>query len=145
MKTYHPKLAELKKNEKWVLVDAEGIVLGKLAARLAMIVRGKHKPTFHPSVIGGDHVVVVNADKVVVTGQKETGKKYNIHTGYPGSVKTLSVAKMRKEHPQRIIEWAVSGMLPKNRLRAHALKKLHVYAGQSHPHTAQNPVALSIK
>lgn len=144
MKTTHPKLADIKKDEKWYLLDAGGKVLGQVAVRLAIVIRGKHKPMFHPSVNSGDHVVVINADKVVLTGNKEMKKEYIHHTGYPGGVKYKKPAQMRAKHPQRMIEIAVTGMIPRNRLRRHALAKLHVYAGSEHPHGPQNPQILTL-
>lgn len=144
MKTTHPKLADIKKDEKWYLLDAQGKVLGQVATRLATVIRGKHKPTFHPSVNSGDHVVVINADKVVLTGNKEMKKEYIHHTGYPGGVKYKKPTQMRKQYPKRMIEIAVTGMIPRNRLRRHALAKLHVYGGTEHPHGPQNPQILTL-
>ncbi len=138
-KTTHPKLVDLKKEEKWYVLDAEGKTVGDLATRIAVVLRGKHKPNFHPSVAHGDHVVVVNAEKVVFTGNKENTKTYVHYTGYPGGLRETTPMKLRKEHPERILEFAVKGMVPRNRLRKHVLSKLHVYAGSEHPHVAQNP------
>lgn len=145
MKTHHPKLEDLKKDRKWFLIDASGIVLGKLATLAADTIRGKNKANWHPSVDCGDNVVIINAEKVVLTGNKESQKEYITHSGYPGALKRTSAAKMRKEHPERIIEKAISGMMPKNRLRKHFLSKLHVYAGGEHPHASQDPKTLTIK
>lgn len=143
-KTTHPHLKDLKLDEKWYVLDAEGKVLGQVATKLATVIRGRHKPSWHPSVNGGDHVIVVNADKVVLTGLKEDKKLYIHHTLYMGGIKTSTARKMREDHPERMIEKAVAGMLPKNRLRQHALAKLHVYAGAEHPHSAQTPQPLSL-
>lgn len=145
MKTTHPKLADLKGNRAWRLVDADGIVLGQLAVKVADMIRGKDKPDWHPSLDCGDNVVVINAEKVVLTGQKESKKEYIRHSGYPGALKRTTAGKMRAEHPERIIEAAVSGMMPKNRLRKHFLSKLYVYAGTEHPHAGQNPKPLTFK
>ena len=144
-KTTHPHLADTKKEEKWYLIDAEGKVLGQIATRLATVLRGKHKPNWHPSVNSGDHVVVINAEKVVLTGAKELRKEYIHHTGYPGAVRRKTPEKMRAEHPERMIEMAVSGMVPHNRLRKFVLAKLHVYAGEAHPHGSQTLSPLSLK
>ena len=135
-KTHH-KLAETRKEVKWYLIDAEGKVLGQVATRLATVLRGKHKPNWHPSLNTGDHVVVINAEKVVLTGGKESKKEYIHHTGFPGAVRRKTAGKMRSEHPERILEMAVAGMVPRNRLRKFVLAKLHVYAGNEHPHGSQ--------
>lgn len=143
MKTFHPKLEDLKKNRQWILVDAAGRVLGDVAVEIAVILRGKNKPTWHPSVDCGDNVVVINAEKVVLTGNKENDKIYYRHTGYIGHLKQTTAKKMRAEKPTRIIELAVAGMIPRNRLKKHVLSKLHVYAGEEHPHAGQNPQPLA--
>lgn len=137
MKTHHPKLADLKKERQWYLVDAESKVLGQVSTRIADVLRGKHKPNWHPSVDGGDYIVVINAEKVVLTRGKDEKKEYIHHSQFPGGLKRKTAAKMRAEHPERIIEFAVHGMIPHNRLRKHILSKLKVYAGPEHPHTAQ--------
>ena len=124
---------------KWYVVDAEGVVLGRLATRVATILRGKHKPTFTPHLDMGYHVVVVNADKVHLTGRKRTDKLYRWHTGYIGGLKEVTAETMIRTHPERVIEWAVQGMLPKNRLGKAMAKKLKVYRGAAHPHAAQQP------
>ncbi|MGH7356188.1 MAG: 50S ribosomal protein L13 [Candidatus Rokuibacteriota bacterium] len=124
---------------KWYLVDADGVVLGRLASRVATILRGKHKPTFTPHLDTGDHVVVVNADKVHLTGRKRTDKLYRWHTGYIGGLREVTAETMLKTHPERVVEWAVQGMLPKNRLGKAMAKKLKVYRGAEHPHAAQQP------
>jgi len=145
MKTFHPKLEEMRADRKWLLIDAEGKVLGKLATLIADKLRGKDKPNWHPSIDCGDNVVVINADKVVLTGQKEYHKEYIRHTGYPGGLKRVPIAKMRVDHPERILEKAIAGMVPRNRLKQHFLKKLHIYAGSEHPHAVQNPQPITLK
>jgi large subunit ribosomal protein L13 len=144
MKTYSPTAAEL--DHRWFVVDAEGVVLGRLASKVAQIIRGKHKPTFAPHMDGGDYVVVVNAEKVRLTGKKMEQKQYFRYTGYMGHEKFVPVAKMLKEHPERVIEKAVFGMLPKGTLGRQVLrKKLKVYAGPEHPHQGQSPAPLDLK
>ncbi len=128
---------------KWHLVDAKGKTLGRLASRVAVLLRGKHKPIFTPHVDAGDFVVVVNAEKVVLTGKKWTDKLYIHHTGYPGGLRSISAGKMREKKPERLITMAVQGMLPKNKLGRKLLKKLKVYPGVVHPHQAQQPEALA--
>lgn len=145
MKTYHPKLDDIKGNREWYLIDAEGQVLGKLATAITDLLRGKTKPTWHPSLDCGDNVVVINAEKVVLTGQKEDKKEYIHHTGYPGHLKRTSAKKMRAEKPTHMIESAVAGMMPRNNLKKIMLSKLHVYAGAEHPHASQNPKKLTTK
>jgi large subunit ribosomal protein L13 len=129
-------------DQKWYVVDAEGRVLGRLATQVATLLRGKHKPTFSPHLDGGDHVIVVNAEKVHLTGRKLTDKVYRWHTGYIGHVREVSVDKMLRTHPERVIEWAVQGMLPKGRLGRALARKLKVYRGPGHPHAAQRPETL---
>ena len=124
---------------KWHLVDADGKTLGRLATRVAILLRGKHKPIFTPHVDTGDFVVVVNAEKVNLTGKKWQEKFYIYHTGYPGGLKSTSAEKMKEKKPERLITMAVQGMLPKNKLGRKMIKKLKVYAGQEHPHQAQQP------
>jgi large subunit ribosomal protein L13 len=138
-----PKDAEAQR--KWLIVDADGQVLGRLASRVASILRGKHKPEFTPHLDVGDHVVVLNAEKVHLTGRKPTDKVYRWHTGYIGGLREVNAATMLKTHPERVIEWAVQGMLPKNRLGRAMAKKLKVYRGSAHPHAAQKPVTLELK
>lgn len=128
----------------WWLIDADGKTLGRLATEVASRLRGKHKPEFTPHVDTGDYIVVVNAEKVHVTGNKENGKVYWRHTGYPGGIKSTDVAAMRAKHPERMIESAVRGMLPKNPLGRAMFRKLKVYAGDSHPHAAQQPQVLEL-
>ena len=130
-------------NRRWYLVDAEGQVLGRLATRVATILRGKHKPEFAPHLDVGDHVVVVNAEKVHLTGRKLTTKIYRWHTGYMGGLKQVSAGRMLETHPERVIEWAVQGMLPKGRLGRAMAKKLKVYRGPEHPHASQKPEPLA--
>jgi large subunit ribosomal protein L13 len=128
----------------WYVVDAENQTLGRLATAIASRLRGKHKPEFTPHVDTGDFIIVVNADKVHVTGNKETGKIYYRHSGYPGGIKGTSLGRMRETHPERIIEKAVKGMLPRNPLGRAMFKKLKVYAGATHPHSAQQPETLEL-
>ncbi|HMH51725.1 MAG TPA: 50S ribosomal protein L13 [Candidatus Acidoferrum sp.] len=143
MPTPMPKENEIER--KWYVVDAEGKVLGRLATRVATILRGKHKPLFAPHLDVGDHVVVLNAEKIHLTGRKLQNKQYRWHTGYIGGLREVSAEKMLKTHPERMIEWAVQGMLPKNRLGRAMAKKLKVYRGAAHPHQAQQPQELEIK
>lgn len=130
-------------NRKWYVVDAKDQVLGRLAARVARIIRGKHKAIFTPNMDTGDFVVVINADKIRMTGKRELQKSYFRHSGYPGGVKTKTFAEMIESNPEKVIENAVKGMLPKNRLGRKLIKKLKVYAGENHPHSAQKPETLS--
>jgi len=132
-------------NKEWVLIDAEGAVLGRLASLVASLLRGKHKPEFTPHVDGGDNVIVINAEKVSLTGNKWTGKQYVRHTGYPGGQRFTTAEGMMKKNPISLIEIAVKGMLPKNRLGRAIFKNMHVYAGPSHPHEAQKPRKIEIK
>lgn len=129
---------------KWHLVDANGEVLGRLAVKIANIIRGRHKACYTPNVDTGDFVVVVNAEKIVVTGKKETGKKYVSYSGFKGNQKIRSLADIRAKNSPFIIRQAVKGMLPKNRLAAQMLAKLKIYAGSEHPHAAQNPLPFGI-
>jgi len=143
--TYHtwsPKASEIQR--EWQLVDADGQILGRLASQIAMILRGKHKPTYAPHVDNGDFVVVVNAEKVQVTGKRPDQKIYWHHTGYPGGIKSETYRQLMARHPHRILKIAVKGMLPKNRLGRQLMKKLHVYAGSRHPHAAQQPKLYTI-
>jgi large subunit ribosomal protein L13 len=127
---------------KWYVVDAENLVLGRLASEVAKILRGKHKPFFTPHVDTGDFVIIVNADKVTMTGKKWEQKTYRWHTGYPGGFREIVAEKLQQRKPTRIIELAVRGMLPKNKLGRMMLRKLKVYASSTHPHTAQCPEPL---
>ena len=143
MSTVMPNPSEIAR--KWLLVDADGQVLGRLATRIATILRGKHKPIFAPHLDVGDHVVVINAEKVHLTGRKRHDKMYRWHTGYIGGLREVRAETMLQTHPERVIEWAVQGMLPKNRLGRAMAKKLKVYRGANHPHQAQQPQALELK
>jgi len=129
--------------QKWLLVDAKGKTLGRLASRIAILLRGKHKPIFTPHVDAGDFVVVVNAEKINLTGKKWQEKLYIYHTGYPGGLKSTSAEKVRNKNPERLITTAVQGMLPKNKLGKKMIKKLKVYAGEAHPHQAQQPEVMA--
>ena len=142
MKTYTAKPGEIDKS--WLLIDAEGLVLGRLAALVATRLRGKHKPTYTPHMDCGDNVIIINAEKVHLTGNKMTNKVYYRHTGYPGGIKEIRARDLLKKHPNRLITFAVKGMLPKNKLGRQMLKKLKVYAGADHPHQAQQPDPLSL-
>ena len=142
MKTYMAKPNEL--DRKWFVVDAEGKTLGRLSSEIAKILRGKHKPEFTPHVDTGDFVIVINAEKVEVTGKKLDNEFYRYHTGHPGGLKEISYRRMRDEKPEMFIRNAVKGMLPKNRLGNQMIKKLKVYAGPEHNHAAQKPEALEL-
>lgn len=143
MRTYSAKKDEIKR--EWFVVDAEDKVLGRLASHIAFILRGKHKPVYTPHVDTGDFIIVVNAGKVKVTGGKKEKKVYYHHTGYPDGLKSVTLGKLLKEKPERLIRKAVWGMLPKNRLGRAMLKKLKIYSGPEHPHVAQNPRPLSVE
>lgn len=140
MKTYWTKEEDVER--KWFVVDAEGETLGRLASRIATILRGKHKPIYNPAVDTGDYVIVVNAEKIHTTGRRLDQKKYYRHSGYPGSMKELTLREMLEKHPDRVIQKAVRGMLPKNVLGRKMIRKLKVYAGPDHPHQAQQPEPL---
>ena len=142
MKTFVAKADDI--NRKWYLVDADGQVLGRLASRIATILRGKNKPIFSPHQDVGDHVIIVNAEKVRVTGKKAATKRYYRHTGYPGGLRSDSFQDLLKSHPERILEKAVWGMLPHNKLGRKVYKKLKVYSGENHPHKAQSPEKLEL-
>lgn len=129
---------------KWYVVDATDLVLGRLATEIATVLRGKHRPEYTPHADCGDHIVVINAEKIRVTGNKEQAKIYYHHTGFVGSLKSITLEKQREKHPERIIESAVKGMMPKGPLGRSMLKKLKVYAGGDHPHTAQQPEAMKL-
>lgn len=137
-----PIVREQEVTRKWYIVDAQGQVLGRLASRVASILRGKHKPAFAPHLDVGDHVVVINAEKVHLTGRKLRDKTYRWHTGYIGHLREVTAETMLRTHPERVIEWAVQGMLPKNRLGRAMARKLKVYRGADHPHRAQRPEPL---
>lgn len=143
MVSYMAKGEEVKK--EWWVIDASDQTLGRLASNIATILRGKNKPIYTPNVDTGDFVVVVNAEKITVTGKKLTDKMYHSHSGYPGGLKTTSLEKLLKEKPARVIENAVWGMLPRNTLGRKQITKLKVYAGAEHPHQAQQPKALKVK
>lgn len=142
MKTFTAKNETVQRD--WYVVDATGKTLGRLAAELAHRLRGKHKPVYTPHVDTGDYIVVINAEKIVVTGKKLTDKKYHRFTGYIGNLKTETLGQALERHPERVIETAVKGMLPKNPLGRAMYRKLKVYAGTEHPHTAQQPQPLDI-
>jgi large subunit ribosomal protein L13 len=129
---------------QWFVVDAENVVLGRLATQIANVLRGKHKPIFTPSVDTGDFVIVLNADKIALTGNKLAGKVYYRHTGFPGGLKEATAGEMLAKKPEEVIRKAVKGMLPKNKLARHMLKKLKVYTGSVHPHEAQQPKAMAL-
>lgn len=142
MQTYMAKEADVARS--WHVVDAEGQTLGRLATVVANLLRGKLKPTFTPHVDTGDFVVIINADKIVVTGKKSEEKLYRHHTGWPGGFRTIKYSKLMGEKPTRIVEKAIRGMLPHNKLSAAQFSKLKVYAGSEHPHAAQQPVAYDL-
>lgn len=137
MKTIVPKIDQI--DRKWYLVDGENEILGRLASQIATLLRGKHKPEYTPHLDLGDHVIVINVDKIKVTGNKFTQKVYKRYTGFPGGLRVRSLAKTLQERPERVLFHAVKGMLPKNRLGRKMIKKLRVYAGTNHPHEAQKP------
>jgi large subunit ribosomal protein L13 len=142
MKTYVPKQAEISRD--WWLVDAQGLTLGRLATEVALRLRGKHKPTFTPFLDTGDHIIVVNAEKVALTGRKLETKMYRRHSGYPGGLREISAGEVLEKQPVRVVESAVRGMLPKGPLGRQMVRKLKVYAGSTHPHEAQQPQALEL-
>ncbi len=137
MRTYSPSANDITRD--WYVVDAEGQTLGRLATRVASVLRGKHKPTYAPHLDMGDHVIVVNADKIVVSGAKGEQKLYHSHSGYPGGITSVPFARMLERRPTAAVEKAVRGMLPKNKLGNQMARKLKVYAGPDHPHAAQQP------
>jgi large subunit ribosomal protein L13 len=144
MKTYTPKVSEIQR--EWFVVDAEGIVLGRLATEVARVLRGKHKPVFAPHIDTGDHVIIVNADKVKISGNgKAESKRVYRHSGYPGGIKSATYAEMLDRNPAEAVRGTVRGMLPKGSLGRQQLSKLKVYAGADHPHAAQSPKPLEIK
>nr|WP_261134697.1 50S ribosomal protein L13 [Bacillus sp. Marseille-Q3570] len=126
-------------DRKWYVVDAAGKTLGRLSSEVASVLRGKHKPTYTPHVDTGDHVIILNANKIELTGKKMSDKLYHRHTGHPGGLRTRTAQEMRDTRPEKMLELAIKGMLPKNSLGRKMAKKLHVYAGNEHPHQAQNP------
>jgi large subunit ribosomal protein L13 len=143
MKTFSARPETVQR--QWFVIDAQDMVLGRLATEIAIRLRGKHKPEYTPHVDTGDHIVVVNAEKVRVTGRKKTDKMYHHHSGYPGGLKSIPFDKLIQKAPERIIEFAVKGMLPKGPLGRTMFRKLKVYAGPEHKHTAQQPIPLTIK
>jgi large subunit ribosomal protein L13 len=138
--TYSMKAGEI--NKKWYIVDAQGKVLGRLATEVARVLRGKHKPDFTPHMDMGDNIIIINAEKITLTGNKALDKEYFTHSGYPGGEKFINIQKKFKEDPGFIVEHAIKGMLPKNKLGRAIIKNLKVYAGTDHPHTAQKPEPL---
>lgn len=140
MKTYVANPKDI--GSQWYVVDAAGKTLGRLASKVATILMGKHKPIFTPHLDSGDFVIVVNAARVAVTGNKLQTKMYHSHSGYPGGLKTANLQRMLLKHPEKVLRFAVRGMLPHNRLGSHMYRKLKVYNGASHPHQAQNPLPL---
>lgn len=142
MRTYFPKKGDIQ--PRWFVIDAEGKTLGRLSTTVATILSGKNKPTYTPFLDTGDHVIILNAEKVVLTGRKESDKMYRHHSGYPGGLKERAARFIRVEKPESMIEEAVQGMLPKNRLGRKMIKKLKVYRGTQHPHQAQKPEAIQI-
>lgn len=142
MPTYTPKTSEIQR--AWHVVDAEGLVLGRLATEVARLLRGKHKPTFTPHLDTGDHVIVINADKVVLTASKADNKLVYRHSGFPGGLKTTSYGNLLSTKPEEAVRRTIKGMLPKNRLGRQMITKLKVYAGPTHPHSAQQPTPYAI-
>lgn len=143
MPTYAPKAGDTTRS--WYVIDATDVVLGRLAVAAATLLRGKHKPTFSPNVDGGDFVIIVNADKLAIRAQKMRNKMIHRHSGYPGGLRSRTISEQMQRFPDRVVEKAVLGMLPKNKLSRQIKRKLHVYAGPGHPHAAQQPVPYEIK
>jgi len=143
MKTYSQKASEV--SRQWYVIDGAGQTVGRLATQIATLLRGKHKPTFSPNIDGGDFVVVVNVEKIQLIGKKQDQKMYYRHSNYPGGFKAVTYRRMLATHPDRILRFAVKGMLPKTRLGRRQLMKLRIYAGQSHPHLAQQPTVFEPK
>ncbi len=143
MKTTLAKPHEVER--KWLVIDAEGVVLGRLASEVASILRGKHKPIYTPNVDTGDHVIVTNVEKMVLTGRKLEQKRHYHHTGYPGGLRSVDYKTLMREHPERALQYAVKGMLPKNSLGRKMFKKLHIFVGDSHNHMAQKPEIYTLK
>jgi large subunit ribosomal protein L13 len=142
VRTFSPKAADIQR--QWHVIDATDVVLGRLASHVAILLRGKHKPIFAPHLDTGDFVIVVNAEKVALTGSKLTDKRVYRHSGYPGGIRSDTYEQLLAKHPERLVELAVKGMLPKNTLGRNTLRKLKVYAGPDHPHQAQQPVPFTI-
>lgn len=143
IKTFVTRPADI--DRRWWLVDAEGQTLGRLASQIAPILRGKHKPTYSPHLDTGDYIVLINCDKMVVSGNRLETKKYYHHTGYPGGIKEITLRRTMETHPDRAIQAAVRGMLPRGPLGRHMLKKLKIYAGSEHPHAPQSPEPLKLE
>lgn len=145
MKTYSMKASEAAEGKKWILIDAEGLVLGRLAAEVAKILRGKHKPTFTPNMDCGDNVVIINAEKIALSGRKLTDKKFYWHTGHPGGIKSRTIGQILEgEYPERVVQKAVERMVPRGPLGRKQMSNLKVYAGSEHPHEAQKPAVLDL-
>ena len=144
MQTYIPSGKNLEQDRKWYVIDADGKTVGRLATEAARVLMGKNKPSYTPFIDVGDHVVVINAEKVVFTGNKWQDKVYRHHTGYPGGLREVTAQKQLQKHPERILESAIRGMLPKTKMGRKMGKKLKVYAGTDHPHKAQQPEALEV-
>jgi len=145
MSTYVPSGKNLEQSRKWHIIDANGQTVGRLATEAARLLMGKNKPSYTPYIDVGDHVIVINAEKVVFTGNKWQDKVYRHHTGWPGGLKEITAQKQLQQHPERILELAIRGMLPKNKLGRKMGKKLKVYVGTDHPHQAQQPAAFEVK
>ena len=145
MSTFVPSGKNLEQSRKWLIIDANGKTVGRLATEAARLLMGKNKPTYTPYIDVGDHVIVINAEKVVFTGNKWQDKVYRHHTGWPGGLKEITARKQLQQHPERILESAIRGMLPKNKLGRKMGKKLKVYVGTDHPHQAQMPEAFEVK
>ena len=143
MSTYIPRASEVRND--WFVLDAEDQILGRVATRAATILMGKHKPDYTPFLKTGDHVIVVNAEKVKVTGAKEDAKMYRRHSGYPGGLREMNLREMRKRHPERVLEVAIQRMLPKNKIGRQLATRLKVYAGAEHPHEAQTPKKIELE
>lgn len=144
MKKYTISAKATDNPDKWYIVDAKDAILGRLASKIAYRLRGKHNPLFTPHVDTGDSIIVINADKIVLTGRKMKNKHYYRHSGYIGGLKTITAQKIMEKKPEELIQFAVKGMLPKNRLGSKLIKKLKVYAGEKHPHSAQNPEVIEL-
>lgn len=142
--TYAPSADAIAAERKWYVIDAEGMNLGRLATRIAVLLRGKHKADFSPNLEMGDYVIVLNADKVTVTGQKREEEFYYRHSQYPGGLRKISLKEMTRTHPERVVELTVKGMLPHNRLGRKIIRNLHVYTGTAHPHAAQTPITIDV-
>lgn len=142
-KTYSQKTADIK--HEWFIIDASTAPLGRVATEIAKYLTGKYKPTYTPHIDNGDYVVVINAEKVVVTGNKEEGKVYYRHSGFPGGIKDATLREVREKFPERIIEAAVKGMIPRNKLASERLNRLRVFVGETHTHTAQTPKTIEVK